>query len=100
MANDRAARALCRTQPRRSPAAAVAPVLLLGLCLLGAASPAAAAEAPVPVAQSAGDLLDMGKEALGLGETTPECTARTGIANGVPFLVRFRETVGGLTPGA
>jgi paraquat-inducible protein B len=52
------------------------------------------------LAQGAGDLLDMGKEALGLGETTPEGSARTGIANGVPFLVRFRDTVGSLAPGA
>ena len=42
----------------------------------------------------------MGKDALGLGEQTPEGQASTGITNGVPFLVRFRDTVGGLEPGA
>ena len=99
MANDCAARALLRTRPGRSTAA-IAPVLLLGLCLAGTATPGVAAEVPVRLAQGAGDLLDMGKEALGLGETTPEGSARTGIANGVPFLVRFRDTVGSLAPGA
>ena len=100
MANDRPARAPQGTQPGRSTAT-ITPVLLVCLCLAGAAPPAgAAAEAPVRLAQSAGDLLDMGKEALGLGETTPEGTARTGIASGVPFLVRFRDTVGSLEPGA
>ena len=64
------------------------------------ALPWAAAPAPVQLAQGPADLLEMGKEALGLGETTPEGRERTGIANGVPFLVRFRDTVGGLEPGA
>jgi paraquat-inducible protein B len=100
VANDRLARALQGTQPGRSTAT-LTPVLLVCLCLAGAAPPAgAAAEAPIRLAQSAGDLLDMGKEALGLGETTPEGTARTGITSGVPFLVRFRGTVGSLAPGA
>ena len=35
-----------------------------------------------------------------MGEQTPEGQASTGITNGVPFLVRFRDTVGGLKPGA
>ena len=42
----------------------------------------------------------MGKKALGLGKTTPEGSEQTGIAHGVPFLVRFRDTVGSLSPGA
>jgi paraquat-inducible protein B len=42
----------------------------------------------------------MGKEALGLGETTPEGSEASGIAGAVPFLVRFKDTVGSLEAGA
>jgi paraquat-inducible protein B len=42
----------------------------------------------------------MAKEALGLGEKTPEGSARTGIPNAVPFVVHFRDTVGDLEAGA
>jgi paraquat-inducible protein B len=50
--------------------------------------------------QGAGKLIERGKEAVGLGRDNPEGTSRTGIQGGVPFLVRFRGTVGGLEPGA
>ena len=75
-------------------------VLLTGFCLTWVAAPCAAASPPVQLAQSAGDLLKLGKEALGLTETTPEDSEQTGITNGVPFLIRFRETVGSLEVGA
>jgi paraquat-inducible protein B len=78
----------------------IVPVLLTSVCLAGAMQPCAASETPIQLAQSATDLLQLGKEAVGLGEQTPEGEAGTGIANGVPFLVRFRDTVGGLRPGA
>ena len=45
-------------------------------------------------------MLQLGKEALGLTETTPEDSEQTDITNGVPFLIRFRETVGSLEAGA
>jgi len=78
----------------------IIPALLIGLWLAWTAQPCAASEASIQLAQSATDLLQLGKEAVGLGEQTPEGEAGTGIANGVPFLVRFRDTVGGLRPGA
>ena len=96
MANHRALRA---TQAVRSLATTV-PFLLVSLCLAGTGPPCAAAEAPVQLAQGAGDLLQLGKEALGLTETTPEDSEQTDITNGVPFLIRFRETVGSLEAGA
>ena len=100
MTKDRAAHLPGRTAPGWSTGTTV-PVLLAGLCLAGTAQPgAAAAPAPIQLAQGTSDLLEMGKEALGLGETTPEGHTRTGITGGVPFLVRFRDTVGGLEPGA
>ena len=46
--------------------------------------------------QAPADEWELGKEALGLGETTPEGEEGTGIANGVPFVVRYRYTVGSL----
>jgi paraquat-inducible protein B len=52
------------------------------------------------MAQGPGEVLDMAKEALGLGEKTPEGEASTGIPNAVPFLVRFRDTIGDLKAGA
>ena len=50
--------------------------------------------------QAPADVWELGKEALGLGETTPEGEEGTGIANGVPFVVRYRDTVGSLEAGA
>jgi paraquat-inducible protein B len=75
-------------------------ILLTGFCLAWVATPCAAASPPVQLAQDAGDLLKLGKEALGLTETTPEGSEQTGITNGVPFVIRFRETVGSLEAGA
>jgi paraquat-inducible protein B len=72
---------------------------VIGL-LLFAPQARATPEAPVLLAQGAGDLLELGKDALGLGGTTPEGSERTGISGGVPFLVRFEGSVGGLEPGA
>ena len=74
-------------------------VLLASLCLYGNARPAAAAREPVQVAQ-APDVMEMAKKALGLGQETQEGSESTGIANGVPFLVQFRDTVGDLEAGA
>jgi paraquat-inducible protein B len=77
-----------------------ATVVLLNLCLQGNARPCAAAPEPVLLAQGPAEVLDMAKEALGLGQETPEGSASTGIPGGVPFLVRFRDTVGDLEAGA
>jgi paraquat-inducible protein B len=74
-------------------------ILFAGL-LAWTSQPCAASEAPIQLAQSPSDLFQMGKEVLGLGEETPEGQESTGIRNGVPFLVRFRDTVGALKPGA
>ena len=74
-------------------------VLLAGLSLLMSIKPSAHARELV-LAQASPNVLDMAKEALGLGKTTPESTERTGIPNAVPFLVRFRDTVGALEAGA
>src|SRR3954452_19787764 len=49
--------------------------------------------------EGAGELLDRGKAAVGLGRENPEGRTITGVSGGVPFLVRFRGTVGGLEPG-
>ena len=86
-----------RTAPRVSVGPTV-PVLFAVFWLAWTAQPCAAA--PVQLAQGAGDLLQLGKEALGLTETTPEDSEQTDITNGVPFLIRFRETVGSLEAGA
>src|SRR3954465_4690819 len=88
--------------------------LLAACVVLGAASGARAEGAPRPVLlvqaadpqgvagralQGAGELLDRGKAAVGLGRENPEGRTTTGVTGGVPFLVRFRGTVGGLEPG-
>ena len=64
------------------------------------ALPSAAAAPRMQLVQAPADVWELGKEALGLGETTPEGEERTGIANGVPFVVRYRDTVGSLEAGA
>ena len=97
MMNDRAARVPRRTAPGWSLGTAVS-VLFTGIWLAWSALPCVAA--PVQLAQGAADVLELGKSALGLGETTPEDSEQTGIANGVPFLVHFRETVRSLEAGA
>jgi len=89
-----------RVGPRRSTVTMV-PVLLTGSWLAWTAQPCAATQVSVQLAQGAADMLELGKEALGLGEEeTSGGHARTGIENGVPFLVRFRGTVDSLEPGA
>jgi paraquat-inducible protein B len=80
--------------------ARISPILLTALWLAWTTQPCAASQAPIQLAQGATDLWQLGKDAFGLGEQTPEGHASTGITNGVPFLVRFRDTVGGLRPGA
>jgi paraquat-inducible protein B len=75
-------------------------VLLTGLAVVWTAPSCSAASGPMQLAAGPADLLQLGKEALGLGKTTPEGKEQTGIADGVPFLVRFRDTVGSLEPGA
>jgi paraquat-inducible protein B len=80
--------------------AVIAHILPIALWLAWTAQPCAATEAPIHLAQRSTDLLQLGKNMLGLGEETPEGQTTTGITNGVPFLVRFRDTVGGLKPGA
>ena len=99
MTQTRAARMSGR-MPQRQSTRTTFLILLTGFCLAWVAAPCAAASPPVQLAQSAGDLLKLGKEALGLTETTPEGSEQTGITNGVPFLIRFRETVGSLEAGA
>jgi paraquat-inducible protein B len=89
-----------RRRASESSIATILPALLAGLWLACTPQPCAASQAPVQLAQSATDLLQLGKDAVGMGEQTPEGEAGTGITRGVPFLVRFRDTVGGLRPGA
>lgn len=88
-----------RRESQRS-IATIIHILLTGLWLAWTTQPCAASQAPIQLAQRSTDLLQLGKDALGLGEQTPEGQASTGITNGVPFLLRFRDTVGGLRPGA
>lgn len=76
------------------------PILLICFWFLWTPLPGMAASATDQMAKGAADVLELGKKVLGLEATTPEGSERTGIANGVPFLVRFRDTVGGLEPGA
>ena len=85
--------------PRRL-AHALFPLELSGMMFVGAVLSSAAASPPVQMAEAPADVWELGKEALGLGETTPEGEESTGIANGVPFVVRFRDTVGSLKAGA
>jgi MlaD protein len=92
-------RTACRMAERQSTGTTFL-IVLAGFCLAWVGAPCAAASPPVQLAQGTGDLLQLGKEALGLTETTPEDSEQTGITNGVPFLIRFRETVGSLEAGA
>jgi paraquat-inducible protein B len=92
--------AIKRPHDSKPSIARISPILLIGLWLAWTTQPCAASQAPIQLAQGSTDLLQVGKNMLGLGEKTPEGQARTGITNGVPFLVRFRGTVGGLKPGA
>lgn len=71
----------------RLPPAMLAAVLILSTPL----SPSRAQDTPLP------DVID---RALGLGRDGPEGSSRTGVRGGIPFLVRFKGTVGGLEPGA
>jgi paraquat-inducible protein B len=90
---------LKRRRDSQRSIATIMHILLTGL-LTWTTQPCAASQAPIQLAQGPSDLFQMGKEFLGLGEPTPEGQERTGITNGVPFLVRFRDTVGALEPGA
>ena len=83
---------------RRAPKARWATLVLTGICL--PVYPVLAASEPVQIAQAPADLLNMAKEALGLGEKTHASEASTGIPNGVPFIVRFHDTVGVLQAGS
>ena len=85
---------------RVGPIVVTAHLLLANLCLISGAPGFLAAAESVQLAQGATDVLELGKKALGLGKETPEGRESTGIANGVPFLVRFRDTVGSLEAGA
>ena len=89
-----------RCRPLGPSIGTIIPTLVTGLWLAWATPSCAASQASIQLAQSATDLLQLGKEAVGLGEQTPEGQSSTGITKGVPFLVRFRDTVGGLRPGA
>jgi hypothetical protein len=87
----------------RAPPSALSRTAVLFACLfvIGNARPnPAAAQEPVQMAQGPGEVLDMAKSALGLGEKTQEGEASTGIPFAVPFLVRFQDTVGDLEAGA
>ena len=90
----------CNPFNRAGAMVVTAQMALAILCLVLGAPGTAAATGPVQLAQGAADVLELGKKALGLGEETPEGSESTGIANGVPFLVRFRDTVGSLEAGA
>ena len=92
--------AIKRPHDSKLSIARISPILLISLWLAWTTQPCAASQAPIQLAQRTTDLLQLGKDALGMGEQTPEGQASTGITNGVPFLVRFRDTVGGLKPGA
>jgi paraquat-inducible protein B len=73
--------------------------LLVACTVLGVACAARAEDAAQRAVQGAGELLERGKAAVGLGREDPEGRTATGVSGGVPFLVRFRGTVGGLEPG-
>jgi hypothetical protein len=73
MMRNGAAHVPSRAALRRSTGTTVA-ILLAGFC--SAAQPSVAAPAaPVQLAQGAADVLELGKEALGPGEQTPEAAA-------------------------
>lgn len=80
---------------RRLPLPVAIPAALLAIAW--AAAPLAQ-DTPLPDAVDRA--LGRAGQALGLGRDGPEGTAGTGVRDGVPFLVRFRGTVGGLEPGA
>src|SRR3954447_15256679 len=73
--------------------------LLVACTVLGVACTARAEDAAQRAVQGAGELLERGKAAVGLGREDPEGRTATGVSGGVPFLVRFKGTVGGLEPG-
>src|SRR3954451_10655388 len=73
--------------------------LLVACTVLGVACAARAEDAAQRAVQGAGELLERGKAAVGLGREDPEGRTTTGVSGGVPFLVRVRGTVGGLEPG-
>src|SRR3954471_7929873 len=73
--------------------------LLVACTVLGVACAARAEDAAQRAVQGAGELLERGKAAVGLGREDPEGRTATGVSGGVPFLVRFKGTVGGLKPG-
>jgi paraquat-inducible protein B len=73
-------------------------VLALSAALLATAAPLQAQDTPLPDAVDRA--LGRAGRAIGLGQDGPEGTAGTGVRAGVPFLVRFKGTVGGLEPGA
>src|SRR4051794_15139053 len=79
----------------------VSPLLpiLVTCTVLGVSCAARAEDAAQRAGQGAGELLERGKAAVGLGREDPEGRTATGVSGGVPFLVRFRGTVGGLEPG-
>src|SRR3954453_14774637 len=73
--------------------------LLVTCTVLGVACAPRAEDAAQRAGQGAGELLERGKAAVGLGRESPEGRTTTGVSGGVPFLVRFKGTVGGLEPG-
>src|SRR4051812_3697276 len=73
--------------------------LLVACTVLGVACAARAEDAAQRAVQGAGELLERGKAAVGLGREDPEGRTATGVSGGVPFLVQFRGTAGGLEPG-
>ena len=75
-----------------------AAALVVAGCFAGGA-PMAAQGTAGGLIEGAGELLDRGKAAVGLGPENPQGRTLTGVSGGVPFLVRFRGTVGGLEPG-
>lgn len=76
------------------------PAVVLLAVLLATAHPAAPLTADTPLPDAVDRALGRAGQALGLGPEGPEGAAGIGVRGGVPFLVRFKGTVGGLEPGA
>ncbi len=82
------------------PAAAAAALAAAAWLLLHPAQPVLAQSTPPGGEGPIGRAVERAGELVGLDREDPEGSAATGIAGGVPFLVRFEGSVGALRPGA